>query len=108
MEHAEQRASKAEQYHPRMPEYSPSWHLLSKHFDRFPAVYDETFSKEYGFYRPVVTQVVKDCLKCGDLKEGFRQSALPRPPLPYYNWFLHSGGIILWLFLLNVCFALQN
>jgi len=72
MEHAEQWASKAEQYHPRMPEYSPSLHLLSEHSTVLPLfVYDETFSKEYGFYRPVVTQVVKACLKCGDLKEGF-------------------------------------
>ena len=77
MVNAEQWLAKAEQYHPRMPEDSPLWHLLSEHFIHFVFDYDKKFSKEYGFYRPVITEVVNDYLKCGDLKKGFARVRCP-------------------------------
>ncbi len=77
MAQAEQWASQAEQYHPRTPEDSPLWHLLSEHFAQFVLNYDTQFTKEYGFYRPVITEVVNDYLKCGDLKEGFARVCCP-------------------------------
>ncbi len=77
MEHAEQWLAKAEHYHPRTPEDSPLWHLLSKHFIHFAYGYDKNFTKEYGFYRPIITEVVNDYLKCGDLKKGFARVRCP-------------------------------
>ncbi len=35
----------------------------------FEQVYDERFEKDYGFYRLVISEVVRAYLKCGDLKE---------------------------------------
>jgi hypothetical protein len=32
---------------------------------------DEYCEKQYGFFRPVVDEVVEEYLRCGDLHEGF-------------------------------------
>lgn len=50
---------------------------LNKHFDEFTQVYDERFSKDYGFFRPVVSEVVHDYLQCGDLAHGFARVRCP-------------------------------
>lgn len=34
-------------------------------------VYDEHFSRQYGFWRPYVEQVIYRYLDCGDLHNGF-------------------------------------
>jgi len=35
---------------------SPLWHLLSEHFARFILNYDNQFTKEYGFYRSIISE----------------------------------------------------
>ncbi len=64
-------------YHPRKPKESQLWNLLNNHFDGFENNYTERFEKQYGFFRPVVSETVKDYLKCGDLKEGFARVQCP-------------------------------
>jgi hypothetical protein len=64
-------------YHPRKPTDSPLYKLLQAHFDHFEQVYDEQFVRDYGFYRPVISDVVRAYLKCGDLKEGFARVRCP-------------------------------
>ncbi len=64
-------------YHPRNPESSPLWKLMNDHFDSFERNYEEKFEKQYGFYRPVISEVVREYLKCGDLKEGFARVRCP-------------------------------
>ena len=64
-------------YHPRTPADSPLCRLLSNHFDHFERIYDERFAKEYGFYRPVISDVVRAYLKCRDLKQGFARVRCP-------------------------------
>lgn len=34
-------------------------------------MYDERFTRHYGFYRPVISEVVRAYIKCGDLEQGF-------------------------------------
>jgi hypothetical protein len=34
-------------------------------------IYDEHFSRQYGFWRPYVEQVIYRYLNCGDLHNGF-------------------------------------
>lgn len=46
-------------YHPRKPTDSPLYKLLQAHFDHFEQVYDERFERDYGFYRPVISEVVR-------------------------------------------------
>lgn len=58
-------------YHPRDPKRSPLWQILDRHFEIFERIYEERFEKRYGFFRPVISEVVRSYLKCGDLKEGF-------------------------------------
>ncbi len=47
------------------------WKLIIDRLDSFERNYEEKFEKHYGFFRPVISEVVRDYLKCGDLKEGF-------------------------------------
>ena len=71
MEQSEQWVEHAAVYHPRNPKESVLWNLLNNHYENFERNYQQRFEKEYGFFRPVISEVVHDYLKCGDLKEGF-------------------------------------
>ncbi len=64
-------------YHPRNLELSPFWKLLSDHYHSFEQHYEEKFEKHYGFFRPVISEVIRGFLKCGDLKEGFARVRCP-------------------------------
>ena len=58
-------------YHPREPTDSLLWKILHNHYPDFKTGYDEHCEKQYGFFRPVVDEVVEEYLRCGDLHEGF-------------------------------------
>jgi len=61
-------------YRPRRPESSPLYQLLEGHYPAaagFRAVYEERFESQYGFWRPVIEQVVYKFLDCGVLEQGF-------------------------------------
>jgi hypothetical protein len=58
-------------YRPRRPQASPLYRLLEGHFDAFCTVYDERFSRRWGYWRPVVAEVVEKFLACGILTRGF-------------------------------------
>ena len=60
-----------EGYRPRQPRKSPLYRLLKEHFSEFKGVYKKRFQKRYGFWRPVVEEVVEKFLACGDLHYGF-------------------------------------
>ena len=64
-------------YKQRKPRESPLWQLLNEHFDEFEERYDEFFSRDYGFYRPVISLVVRKFLECGDLHQGFARVRCP-------------------------------
>ncbi len=64
-------------YHPREPKASPLWHLLHEHFDDFQFHYDSCFIREYGFLRPIIPEVVRGFLKCGELADGFARVRCP-------------------------------
>ncbi len=46
------------------------WKLLDHHFLEFEERYDELFQKKYGFYRPVISHVVRKYFECWDLHQG--------------------------------------
>lgn len=64
-------------YHPRKPQQSPLWQLLNDHYYDFELNYDERCVQQYGYPRRVVSDVVCDYLKCGDLREGFARIRCP-------------------------------
>lgn len=70
-------SDKAQVYKQRKPRESPLWQLLDEYFDEFEERYDELFSKEYGFYRPIVSLIVRKFLECGDLHQGFARVRCP-------------------------------
>ncbi len=58
-------------YKPRRPQASPLFRLVSDQLHRLQTVYDDRFAREYGPWRPVVTQVADKFLACGVLEHGF-------------------------------------
>jgi len=65
------------QYRPRGPQDSPYYHCVEDHFETFEQVYDEQFSRRYGFFRPYVREVIYRYLDCGDLHSGFARIRCP-------------------------------
>ena len=70
-------SSQEEIYRRRKPQETSLWKLLNGHFVEFEEVYDELFQKKYGFFRPVISHVVRKYLECGDLHQGFARIKCP-------------------------------
>jgi hypothetical protein len=49
-------------YHPRNPYESPFYQCIADHFEEFIRVYDERYEREYGFFRPVIAEVIEKFL----------------------------------------------
>ncbi len=58
-------------YRPRHPERIVLYRVLFHHFERFLADYERRFEKEYGYFRPIVKEVVERYLDCGNPRSGF-------------------------------------
>ena len=64
-------------YKRRNPQTTSLWKLLNCHFVEFEECYDKLFQKKYGFYRLVISRVVRKYLECGDLHQGFARIKCP-------------------------------
>jgi hypothetical protein len=53
------------------------YRVLFHYFERFLAEYEERFEKEYGFFRPIVKEVVDRFLDCGNPRCGFARVRCP-------------------------------
>ena len=53
-------------YRPRHPEWTVSYRVLFNLFDQFPSEYESHFEKEYGFFLPIVKEVVERYLDGGN------------------------------------------
>jgi ribosomal protein S27E len=58
-------------YRPRYPQATDYYRCVEDYFETFVGIYDEYFSRQYGFWRPHVAQVVYRYLDCGDPHNGF-------------------------------------
>ena len=58
-------------YRPWNPQLSDYYRCVEDYFETFVRIYDEHFSRQYGFWRPYVEQVIYRYLDCGDLHNGF-------------------------------------
>jgi len=65
-------------YRPRHPERTVLYRVLFHHFERFVAEYESRFEREYGFFRPIVKEVVEKYLDCGNPRCGFARIRCPR------------------------------
>jgi len=55
-------------YRPRHPERTVLCRVLFHSFDRFLAEYESGFEKEYGYFRPIIKEIVESYLDCGNPK----------------------------------------
>jgi len=58
-------------YEPRNPRASPLFALVEDYFEEFERVYDDRYQQQYGRWRPVIGEVMRKFLECGDLHRGF-------------------------------------
>jgi len=64
-------AAPAAVYRPRNPQDSDYYRCVEDNFETFIQIYDEHYSRQYGFWRPYVEQVIYRYLDCGNLHNGF-------------------------------------
>jgi len=64
-------------YRPRHPERTVLYGVLFHYFDRFLAEYEGRFKKEYGYFRPIIKEVVERYLDCGNPRCGFARIRCP-------------------------------
>ncbi len=48
----------AASYRPRQPQDSDYYHCVEDYFETFAQVYDDQFSRQYGFWRPYIEKVI--------------------------------------------------
>jgi hypothetical protein len=64
-------------YRPRHPERTVLYRVLFHYFDRFLAEYEGRFERDYGFFRPIIKEVVDRYLDCGNPRCGFARIRCP-------------------------------
>jgi len=64
-------------YRPRQPRQSPLYLTIERYFPEFERTYDERYAKRYGPWRPIIGDVVRKFLRCGDLHFGFARVRCP-------------------------------
>ncbi|MDI6794950.1 MAG: hypothetical protein QME81_19130, partial [bacterium] len=58
-------------YRQRQPKASKFYRIIENNFEEFIQVYPDRFESRYGYYRPVITEVIYKYLDSGDLSRGF-------------------------------------
>ena len=64
-------------YRPRRPERTVLYRVLFHNFERFLTAYERRFEKDYGYFRPIVQEVVERYLDCGNPRSGFARIRCP-------------------------------
>jgi len=58
-------------YRQRHPERNVFYRVMFRYFDEFVSEYESRFEKEYGYFRPIIKEIVDRYLDCGNPKCGF-------------------------------------
>jgi hypothetical protein len=58
-------------YRQRHPERTVFYRVMFHYFEEFVSEYENRFEREYGYFRPVIKEVVEKYLDCGNPKCGF-------------------------------------
>ena len=64
-------------YRERHPELSVFYRVFFYYFERFLREYEDRFEKEYGYFRPVIKEVVERYLDCANPMSGFARMWWP-------------------------------
>ncbi len=70
-------AQHAPVYRPRQPRRSPLYRTIERYFPEFERTYDQRYAKRYGPWRPIIGEVARRFLRCGDLHFGFARVRCP-------------------------------
>jgi hypothetical protein len=64
-------------YRPRNPGKTGFYRLVWGHYEEFERAYPERYERVFGYFRPVIGDVVRRYLACGDLRRGFARVRCP-------------------------------
>ena len=64
-------------YRQRHPERTIFYRVMFHYFEEFVSEYENRFEREYGYFRPVIKEVVEKYLDCGNPKCGFARIRCP-------------------------------
>ncbi len=64
-------------YRPRRPRASPLYCLIERYLPEFERTYDQRYAPRYGSWRPIIGQVARKFLRCGDMHFGFARVRCP-------------------------------
>ncbi|MDA0842004.1 MAG: transposase, partial [Planctomycetota bacterium] len=64
-------------YRPRQPRQSPLYKTIERYLPEFERTYDEHYARRYGPWRPIIGDVARRFLRCGDLHYGFARVRCP-------------------------------
>jgi ribosomal protein S27E len=64
-------------YRQRHSERTVFYRVLFHYFDEFVAEFENRFEREYGYFRPVIQELVEKYLDCGNPKCGFARIRCP-------------------------------
>ena len=67
-------------YRPRQPRQSPLYKTIERYLPEFERTYDEHYAWRYGPWRPIIGDVARRFLRCGDLHYGFARVRCPVVP----------------------------
>ncbi len=64
-------------YRPRRPRESPLYRTIERYLPQFEQTYAQRYAQHYGPWRPIIGQVARRLLRCGDLHLGFARVRCP-------------------------------
>jgi ribosomal protein S27E len=64
-------------YRPRRPRQSPLYRVIERYLPEFERIYNDRYERRYGTWRPVIGEVARKFLRCGDLHFGFARVRCP-------------------------------
>ena len=64
-------------YRPRQPRQTPLYKTIERYLPEFERTYDRRYAKQYGPWRPIIGEVARRFLRCGDLHFGFARVRCP-------------------------------
>jgi hypothetical protein len=70
-------ATKPTVYRPRRPRNSPLYRTIERYLPEFERIYARRYARRYGPWRPIIGQVARRLLCCGDPHLGFARVRCP-------------------------------
>ena len=62
---------------PRRPRASPLFHTIERYLRQFERCHDQRYANRYGSWRPIIGDVARRFLRCGDLQIGVARIQCP-------------------------------